>query len=898
MDQLLGERPDVNGPGGSGATWGTALTDLQAALDGVIPGTTIKVAQGTYIPSLRTDAGDTRTATFLINLDIIIEGGYVGWDAPDPNLRDPDAFPTILSGALEAGLLEGPFANCDNPPPGALDCTVPTADPGCTNLACCVAVCEDLPLCCLAGWDLQSCVNLALTVHADVCLQGMFTSAYHVVTVRDVISPSIVLDGLIITDGLANGFGGNRDIGGGVLIQDASPRLIRCTFLRNSGNSGGGVAVVSAALPGDQVMPFFLNCFFLGNTVTADGGGLFAGSASPVLMNSVFSGNTALDGKGGAVFSGGVGGESTLVNCTVGGNLALLGGGVAAEDPIFGDPSTATLTNCVVAENGAGGDFFGSIDKSFTCSPGIGGLDNVDADPQFLLIPNPGDGVWGTPNDDYGDLRLALDSLCVDAGNNVAVLPDFEDLDGDSDLFEPTPVDVFLVPRFSFSVAAGALDPCDPLVAVDMGAYENGDCNGDLQRDETEVDTNGDNIPDNCQDCDGDGIPDPVEVADGSSVDCNSNGVPDECDFVNGCSLDGNGNCVPDECECVEGLIDLVFIIDTSGSQASELDDICTMAKDIVIALESSGANVDAFFLGIIELEECIDFPGTVSTVVADAGGDAVVPGDNGACGLILDDDESWGPATAIVAERHDWTPGARKIVIPIFDEGACRGSGPGNPCSTAPGSPDRDAIDNAITLLINNGVIPLPVTGQGSGPCERAEAELLASTLVIDEAFHRDDFPSYVEVKDALLAKIQEIAGDCLQVECPWDLDNDCLAGIMDFLALLGAWGTDPGGPPDFDGDGDVGIVDFLELLGHWGLCPGVDAVPPASLASAVQGAGLIWPSDWDAFAATMTDPNASAAEKDRWSCWMHHYLDVHSRRFFIEWPNPCPAPDPFGGH
>ena len=98
---------DVNGPGGSGATWGTALTDLQAALDGVIPGTTIKVAQGTYIPSLRTDAGDTRTATFLINLDIIIEGGYVGWDAPDPNLRDPDAFPTILSGALEAGLLRG-----------------------------------------------------------------------------------------------------------------------------------------------------------------------------------------------------------------------------------------------------------------------------------------------------------------------------------------------------------------------------------------------------------------------------------------------------------------------------------------------------------------------------------------------------------------------------------------------------------------------------------------------------------------------------------------------------------------------------------------------------------------------------------------------------------------------
>lgn len=46
------------------------------------------------------------------------------------------------------------------------------------------------------------------------------------------------------------------------------------------------------------------------------------------------------------------------------------------------------------------------------------------------------------------------------------------------------------------------------------------------------------------------------------------------------------------------------------------------------------------------------------------------------------------------------------------------------------------------------------------------------------------------------------------------------------------------------------------------------------------------------------MTDPEASEAEKSRWSCWMHHFLDVHSRPFFIDWGNPCPLPDPFGGH
>ena len=54
----------------------------------------------------------------------------------------------------------------------------------------------------------------------------------------------------------------------------------------------------------------------------------------------------------------------------------------------------------------------------------------------------------------------------------------------------------------------------------------------------------------------------------------------------------------------------------------------------------------------------------------------------------------------------------------------------------------------------------------------------------------------------------------------CPFELDSDGVVGITDFLLLLAAWGTDPGGPPDFDGDGNVGITDFLALLVHWGPC------------------------------------------------------------------------------
>jgi choice-of-anchor B domain-containing protein len=53
-------------------------------------------------------------------------------------------------------------------------------------------------------------------------------------------------------------------------------------------------------------------------------------------------------------------------------------------------------------------------------------------------------------------------------------------------------------------------------------------------------------------------------------------------------------------------------------------------------------------------------------------------------------------------------------------------------------------------------------------------------------------------------------------------DLDGDGQVGILDFLALLAAWGPCPGAcppscPADLNGDCEVGIVDFLTLLANW---------------------------------------------------------------------------------
>ncbi len=55
----------------------------------------------------------------------------------------------------------------------------------------------------------------------------------------------------------------------------------------------------------------------------------------------------------------------------------------------------------------------------------------------------------------------------------------------------------------------------------------------------------------------------------------------------------------------------------------------------------------------------------------------------------------------------------------------------------------------------------------------------------------------------------------------CPWDLNGDGQVDTVDFLALLGAWGPNPGDPADFDCDNVVATTDFLALLEHWGPCP-----------------------------------------------------------------------------
>ena len=96
----------------------------------------------------------------------------------------------------------------------------------------------------------------------------------------------------------------------------------------------------------------------------------------------------------------------------------------------------------------------------------------------------------------------------------------------------------------------------------------NVDCNMNQISDAVDIfggsslDTNTNNIPDECEDCNDNGVLDPVDIAgptsqdlnnndipDECEPDCNNNGVPDDRDILLNTSTDAYGNGVPDECE-------------------------------------------------------------------------------------------------------------------------------------------------------------------------------------------------------------------------------------------------------------------------------------------------------------------------------------------------------------
>lgn len=218
-----------------------------------------------------------------------------------------------------------------------------------------------------------------------------------------------------------------------------------------------------------------------------------------------------------------------------------------------------------------------------------------------------------------------------------------------------------------------------------------------------------------------------VELTVACCADCNSNDIPDSCEIATGQVVDANANGIPDDCECVPPstncCVDVVFLLDTSGSMNDDAAALCNGINQILAGLGTSGVQVSSFnILATVTIPStpaysCVS--GLVSSFGTSAGGLPLT-----GCTTPQGNQENWGVATAIIAENYPWSPDCQRLIIPISDEGpSC-----GDPC-VDPGS-DRLALDVAIASANAQNVIVSPVLSTRSGnlSCVRGLMQDLAA--------------------------------------------------------------------------------------------------------------------------------------------------------------------------
>ena len=402
--QTLYVDPDATEPP-DGQSWCSAFVDLQSALNAATPGTTVRVAEGRYVPD---PAGlpDPRAATFSLLDGVVLEGGYAGCGASNPDFRDIVGLETVLSGDFADD--DGPaFSNYEENAYHVLtysdvDAVGTVLDGftvsgghadgeggvGVTNQGGAIHIRNGIEKCIAGGPTIRNCTirdNWAL--HHGAINDHALSSIIENCTIRDnfagtqgagllvhsgnpIISNTIFINNT--TDGSGGGAWNGRDVdpacegslarpiyvdchfegntafqGAGMANEDGAPIVIRSTFVNNDSvgadSKGGGMWSIRAN-------PTVVSSIFLENSATK-GGGLYVTYGHQLLVNSRFFGNVASN-VGGGLYAIGIPTRSTtpeLVNCVLAGNHALAAGA------IYSYGSLPIITNCTLFSNTASG---------------------------------------------------------------------------------------------------------------------------------------------------------------------------------------------------------------------------------------------------------------------------------------------------------------------------------------------------------------------------------------------------------------------------------------------------------------------------------------------------------------------------------------------------------------
>lgn len=264
-------------------------------------------------------------------------------------------------------------------------------------------------------------------------------NSYHVVTGAN----AVILDGVTITAGFADGLGTNENKGGGILNASASPIIRNCILRGNIANSGGGIYNLSAspvisntlfidnsssfggAAYNDNASATFIDCTFQKNS-SPQGGAIYntTGTSANEFINTLISGNSSSQ-KGSGIYN--IDAPLTLVNTTISGNKA----DVEAGGIYFEDSNSVNIQNSIIWNNMANNlsstasatltqtnstiTFAKCLVENYTPESQGGTVGVIsNGDPLFIKNQMP-----SSAPSDGGDFRLHVNSPVLDIGDNT-----------------------------------------------------------------------------------------------------------------------------------------------------------------------------------------------------------------------------------------------------------------------------------------------------------------------------------------------------------------------------------------------------------------------------------------------------------------------------------------------